>query len=387
MAEARLKILAVYAHPDDECYCSGGTLAKYVADGAEAMVVSATRGQAGEINDAERATRRTLGQVREQELHASCSALRVQHCRCLDYMDGGLADADYEQLVNDVVSIIRDFKPHVVITFGDDGAYGHPDHIAIGKATTDAFFKAASSNYQATQTSEPHQAQRLYYAHFPTNNFMLVDALSEWLMTLPERFEGTIAYALGLALFARESSMLQYSQDHVETKWFPPSFTILEQGERGNDLFIILSGTVIVRREHDDGTYEELNTLTTGQFFGEVGAATHTLRTASVIAKNSVTCLVFSPAEHTNYLGRGADAILAQNSDNDHITERGDSGDATHIIDVRDFIQQKVAAIAAHRTQTPIMPDIFPPQLLKRLFGYEYFVQVYPEIRLQAELL
>jgi LmbE family N-acetylglucosaminyl deacetylase len=62
------RILCVYAHPDDETYCTGGTIAKYVAQGAEVMVVSATRGQAGQIQDVNAATRRTLGVVREQEL-------------------------------------------------------------------------------------------------------------------------------------------------------------------------------------------------------------------------------------------------------------------------------------------------------------------------------
>lgn len=385
MASERLKVLAVYAHPDDECYCSGGTLAKYIADGAEAMVVSATRGQAGEINDAERASRATLGQVREQELHASCQALGVQHVRCLDYMDGGLADADYEQLVDDVVCIIRDFKPDVIITFGDDGAYGHPDHITIGKATTHALFLAADPDYQNQRPM--HQVKRLYYAHFPENNFMLVDAISEWLMSLEERFTGTSEYALGLALFARESTMLQYSRDHVETKWYPPGFTIVEQGEIGNELFIILSGTVIVRHENEDGTHEKLNEIQAGGYFGEVGAATHSNRTASVIAKNSVTCLVFSPAERTNYAGRGVDAILEQHSDDDVTTDYSNVGDATHVIDIRKFISHKVASIASHRTQTPITPDIFPMQMFKQLFGYEYFVQAYPEIQLKTELL
>ena len=385
MASTPMRVLAVYAHPDDECYCSGGTPAKYIANGAEAMVVSATRGQAGEINDAERASRATLGQIREQELKASCQALGVQHMRCWDYMDGGLADADYEQLVDDVVCTIRDFKPDVIITFGDDGAYGHPDHIAIGKATTDALFRAADPDYPNARPI--HQALRLYYAHFPEHNFMLVDAISEWLMSLEERFTGTSDYALGLALFARESTMLQYSRDHVETKWYPHGFTIVEQGEIGNELFIILSGTVIIRREHDDGTHEDLNELQAGAFFGEVGAATNASRNASVIAKNSVTCLVFSPAERTNYAGRGVEAILAQHSDDDITTDYASVGEATHIIDIREFVSQKVHSIASHRTQTPITPDIFPMQMFKELFGYEYFVQAYPEIKLKTDLL
>src|SRR5690349_458211 len=132
------RILGVFAHPDDESFCAGGTLAKYVAAGAEAMVVSATRGDAGQIRDARAATRRTLGQARERELAAACERLGVQHVRCLDYGDGTLKHVEQETLTRDVAEIIRSFRPDVVITFGEDGAYGHPDHIAISTATTAA---------------------------------------------------------------------------------------------------------------------------------------------------------------------------------------------------------------------------------------------------------
>src|SRR5829696_6592761 len=130
------RLLAVFAHPDDETFCAGGTLAKYVAAGWEVMVVSATRGQAGQIRDPQAATRRTLGQVREREFYAACEQLGVRSARMLDYMDGTLQEVDPDELTSTVVKIIRAFRPDVVITFGPDGAYGHPDHIVIGEATT-----------------------------------------------------------------------------------------------------------------------------------------------------------------------------------------------------------------------------------------------------------
>ena len=141
------RILGVFAHPDDETFCAGGTLAKYVADGWEAMVVSATTGQAGQIRDARLATRRTLGRVRERELHESCRRLGVQHVRTLDYMDGTLADVDGRELAGAIAEIIRAFRPEVVITFGEDGAYGHPDHIAISVATSVACGLAGSAQH------------------------------------------------------------------------------------------------------------------------------------------------------------------------------------------------------------------------------------------------
>src|SRR5690242_14232104 len=77
------RLLGVFAHPDDESFCAGGTFAKEIAHGAEVMVVSATRGEAGQIRSAGTATRRTLARVREQELYCACQRLGIQHARCL----------------------------------------------------------------------------------------------------------------------------------------------------------------------------------------------------------------------------------------------------------------------------------------------------------------
>src|SRR5216683_7150442 len=158
------RILGVFAHPDDESFCAGGTLARYVASGAEVMVVSATRGEAGQIRSAGVATRRTLGQVREQELYLACQRLGVQHSVCLDYGDGMLQEVDQDVLIGEIVEIICSFRPDVVITFGPDGGYGHPDHIAISAATTAACAVAAQDG---------HAAPRLYHSRFPRRRLLL----------------------------------------------------------------------------------------------------------------------------------------------------------------------------------------------------------------------
>src|SRR3954462_9898888 len=93
-----MRLLGLYSHPDDETFCSGGTFARYAERGAEIMVISATRGQAGSIRDANVATRRTIGEVRERELQRACEQLGVQHKRCLDYQDGALATSDLTPL-------------------------------------------------------------------------------------------------------------------------------------------------------------------------------------------------------------------------------------------------------------------------------------------------
>ena len=133
------RIVGVFAHPDDEVFCAGGTLAKYVSAGAEATVVSATRGEAGQIRDSTLATRSTLGKVREQELRDACACLGVQHVIVLDHVDGTLRDLDKKAFTDEVFAILDDIRPDVVITFGADGAYGHPDHVTIGETTTEAF--------------------------------------------------------------------------------------------------------------------------------------------------------------------------------------------------------------------------------------------------------
>ena len=380
------RILALFAHPDDECYCAGGTLAKYAQAGSETMVISATRGQAGEIHDARKATRQTLGRVREQELCEACAELGVQHVVCWDYMDGRLMMADRQQLVGDVVQVIRSFRPDIVITFGEDGAYGHPDHVAIGQATHEAFFLAGQPDAypeQVTGDVTAFQPGRLYFAHFPERDVLLMEEISKWLTSHRERFSGTFEFAHGLSLFVRESAMLRYSTDFVDVRWYPPDFYILEQGEPSKELFVVLSGSALVRQSQPDGTSEEIRTLMTGDFFGEMGVISGQPRSADIITLESVTCMVFSPSERLNYAGRGEGAVVDDTAQTDR---RIMTGDATHIIDVRDFVEPKTSAISKHRTQTPIEPEMFPLQMLERLFGYEFFLCAYPPPKLVTEL-
>ena len=122
------RILGLFAHPDDEIFCAGGTIAARVRSGAEARIVSLTRGEAGRISHVDLATRATLGQIRATELAAAGAVLGAE-TRCLDFPDGGLAAFDRRQLVDAAVDQILEFRPDTVISFDETGAYGHPDHI------------------------------------------------------------------------------------------------------------------------------------------------------------------------------------------------------------------------------------------------------------------
>ena len=155
----RCRLLGVFAHPDDETFCAG-TFARYAEQGAEIMVVSATRGQAGQIRDAAAGTRRTIAAAREAELRLACDRLGITTVRCLHHVDGTLADAEFSALVDEVAEVIREFRPDVVITFGPDAGYGHPDHVTISAVTTAACQRAACPGHRPGRTATGRCAGR-----------------------------------------------------------------------------------------------------------------------------------------------------------------------------------------------------------------------------------
>jgi LmbE family N-acetylglucosaminyl deacetylase len=131
-------LLVVLAHPDDESFPMGGTLAKYAADETQVTLVCATRGEAGIAG----LTPEETAQIRTEELQAAAAALGLAGVRFLSYRDGQLADADPDKIVGQLVDIMAAMQPQAVITFGPDGISGHPDHLAIHRFTTAAFDRA-----------------------------------------------------------------------------------------------------------------------------------------------------------------------------------------------------------------------------------------------------
>jgi LmbE family N-acetylglucosaminyl deacetylase len=390
------RLLGVFAHPDDESFCAGGTLAKYAAAGAAVTLVSATRGEAGQIRDAARATRATLGRVREQELCDAAGCLGVHDVRFFDHLDGTLRDIDRPLLVAEVAAVIEEVQPDVVLTFGADGAYGHPDHITIGEATTEAFLSrrpARSSGLaqtsSRTQTSSPAPpGGRLYYSHFPRSRLLLLDRLARWLAEMGERFHGPADFARAFSLFTQETTALGYADDQIDVGWFSPGIYIVEQGEVANSLFLILSGEVEVLQDQPDGTRQTLRRQGPGEFFGELALAHRSPRTANVVAVSSVTCMVFSHRKATLFAGRGTSSNLPQVAgEADDPPTAGPPAGATTVIDVRDFVDRKIAAIAAHRTQYPIEPSMFPAWMLQEMMGREYFVRRHPPLEPERDLL
>lgn len=157
-------LLAVFAHPDDEAFGTGGTLARYAAEGCEVYLVTATRGEAGEIARPGLATPANLPAVREQELRCACRSYGIHPPIFLDYVDGQLPIVHQGQAVGKLVRIIRELRPQVMITFGPEGIYGHYDHLAVHRWATAAHELAADPDcFPDCAPCQPHLVSKLYH--------------------------------------------------------------------------------------------------------------------------------------------------------------------------------------------------------------------------------
>lgn len=174
MTSTSKHLLVAVAHPDDETFGMGGTMARLAADGWGVTVVCATRGEAGEIADPSLATPETLGSVREQELRRACHILGVDDVRFLDYRDSGMEgtpeNADPRALCNAppaaateaFAALICDVDPSLVLTWDPSGGYGHPDHIAVHRFASAAF---------AQESPSSAHRRALYYTTLPVQLF------------------------------------------------------------------------------------------------------------------------------------------------------------------------------------------------------------------------
>lgn len=182
MAE-QLRMMAVHAHPDDESSKGAATMARYVAEGHDVMVVTCTGGERGSILNpsfqpadlAEHPAQMAV--TRKQEMARAAQILGVQH-RWLGYIDSGLPEGDpppplpegcfavvpLEGPTRDLVQVIREFRPHVVVTYDEKGGYPHPDHIRCHEVSV-AAFDAAGDPERFPDAGPPWQPLKLYYSH------------------------------------------------------------------------------------------------------------------------------------------------------------------------------------------------------------------------------
>src|SRR5438045_2073998 len=159
----KLKLLAVLAHPDDESLGFGGTLAKYAAEGIETYLVTATRGERGRFGaEGRNADPAEVGRVREAELRAAAAVLGINEVSVLSFADGAVDQVQAMIAIQAIAEHIRRVRPQVIVTFGPEGAYGHPDHIAISQFTTAAIVCAGDADYRSG-LFPAHRVAKLYY--------------------------------------------------------------------------------------------------------------------------------------------------------------------------------------------------------------------------------
>jgi LmbE family N-acetylglucosaminyl deacetylase len=192
--------MAVLAHPDDESLGFGGTLAKCASQGVEVFLVTATRGEGGRFRGHPRGDREhpgplALANIREAELRAAATVLGVREASFIDYHDQHLDRADPREAIGRIATALRRIRPDVVVTFGPDGAYGHPDHIAISQLTTAAIVAAAGATVTCDGMEpalRPHAVSKLYYLAWPASTW---DAYQTAIRTLSSTVDGVERHA------------------------------------------------------------------------------------------------------------------------------------------------------------------------------------------------
>ncbi len=216
MKLSKLTLMAIFAHPDDEAFGTGGTLAKYAAEGNDVYLVTATRGEAGQIAEPDLATTANLPYVREQELRCACQIYGIHPPRFLDYVDGQLPIVHQGQAVGKLVRIIRELRPQVLITFGPNGIYGHYDHIAVHRWATIAVDLAADPDCfpdRLADSCQPHRVSKVYFRALPQEQ---VAAMSEGDKPAAVTMDGVPFYFVGQR--RDEITTVIDVSDYAETK-------------------------------------------------------------------------------------------------------------------------------------------------------------------------
>lgn len=177
---AGLRLLAIHAHPDDESSKAAATMARYVDEGNRVKVLTCTGGERGDIlNPAmdRPGVKENIGAIRREEMANAIKALGVEH-EWLGYVDSGLPEgdplpplpegsfalADTEEVVHKVVKVIREFRPHVIITYDENGGYPHPDHLKVHEVSMIAWEKSGEQDYHP-ELGQAWTPLKLYYTH------------------------------------------------------------------------------------------------------------------------------------------------------------------------------------------------------------------------------
>jgi LmbE family N-acetylglucosaminyl deacetylase len=198
--EKRFKLLAVLAHPDDETFGMGGTLAKYAHENVDVFLICATRGEVGEMDQSFLEGFNSPAERREYELRCAAKNLGIREVIFLNYRDSGMVGsehnnnpkslfaADLAKVSEEIVQNFRKLKPDVVITFDPIGGYRHPDHIKVHEATLQAFKLAADPEYKDQANQSPFQVKKLYFHSIPKSFIRMTVTLWRILGKDPRKF-------------------------------------------------------------------------------------------------------------------------------------------------------------------------------------------------------
>lgn len=193
-------LLAVLAHPDDETFGLGGTLALYARRGVQVHLVCATRGEVGEMDERYLRGFDSIAARREAELRCAAGKLGLSSVHFLTYRDSGMPGSpdnqhpralcaqSLEQVAGEVAETIRLLRPQVVLTFDPIGGYRHPDHIAIHRATVRAFQLAGDTDFSGSQGLVPFKPAKLYFHTLPRGMLRLTVAAMRLAGRDPSKF-------------------------------------------------------------------------------------------------------------------------------------------------------------------------------------------------------
>ncbi|MDM8526881.1 PIG-L deacetylase family protein [Anaerolineales bacterium HSG24] len=188
----KLSMMAIFAHPDDEAFGNGGSLAKYAHEGIDMHLVTATLGEAGQVADPDMISTRTLSVLREQELRCACQQYGDINLHLLGYIDGQTAIVPPSTAVYKIVKLLRLHKPQVVISFGPDGIYGHFDHLVVHRWASAAITLAAEPE-KWLAAGQPYQVQKFYYRVMPQTQ---IDAMIKVMGRNFVSMDGSIPFPL-----------------------------------------------------------------------------------------------------------------------------------------------------------------------------------------------
>ena len=255
----QLRLMAIFAHPDDEAFGTGGTLIKYAQEGVEVHLVMATRGEAGQLANPDITPTHPFSLLREQELRRACAVYGLKQLHLLGYVDGQTPIVPPAEAVYKIVWLLRDIMPQVVISFGPDGVYGHYDHLAVHRWASAAVTLAGDPD-RWPEIGAAHQVAKFYHRAMPQPqvdnmkerlgyNAVMMDGIPfpftgyslEQITTIIDTHEFAARKVQAIRCHASQirpdSPFLQDGFDPVANEWFwQETYILAQNGDRSGSM-------------------------------------------------------------------------------------------------------------------------------------------------------